>query len=76
MGAQRLAKMGGTYLLDYGAGNVLSVVNAVEKLGQHLQFIREAADFDKADRLIFPGVGAFGACMEKLEVRNCHGSFC
>lgn len=59
---------GTTYLLDYGAGNVLSVVNAVEALGHELKFIREPADFDKATRLIFPGVGAFGACMERLEV--------
>lgn len=47
---------GGTYLLDYGAGNVLSVINAVRKVGhESLRFIRSAEDFDKADKLIFPG---------------------
>lgn len=55
------------YLLDYGAGNVRSVVNAVKALGMELHCIASPADFDKADKLIFPGVGAFGACMERLQ---------
>eukprot|EP00051_Salpingoeca_urceolata_P008019 m.102755 g.102755 ORF g.102755 m.102755 type:complete len:534 (+) comp15530_c0_seq1:206-1807(+) len=54
------------YLLDYGAGNVLSVINAIESLGCELHFVTCAEDFDKADKLIFPGVGSFGACMERL----------
>jgi glutamine amidotransferase/cyclase len=55
------------YLLDYGAGNVLSVVNAVESQGYTIVPIACAADFDKADKLIFPGVGAFASCMDKLK---------
>ena len=35
------------YLLDYGAGNVLSVANAVKAVGGELKLIKEAADFDK-----------------------------
>ena len=35
------------YLLDYGAGNVLSVANAVKAVGGELNLIKEAADFDK-----------------------------
>ena len=35
------------YLLDYGAGNVLSVANAVKAVGGDLKLIKEAADFDK-----------------------------
>lgn len=37
------------YLLDYGAGNVRSLVNAINKIGFNLQVIESVADFDKAD---------------------------
>jgi imidazole glycerol-phosphate synthase len=54
------------YLLDYGAGNVRSVINAINKLGYELEYITCPADFEKADKIIFPGVGAFGSAMQKL----------
>lgn len=53
-------------LLDYGAGNVRSLRNAVSKLGYRLTDIARPADILKAERLLFPGVGAFGAAMERL----------
>eukprot|EP00842_Homolaphlyctis_polyrhiza_P005328 jgi/Hompol1/5797/HPOL_004715-RA len=56
----------GLFLLDYGAGNVRSLVNTVEHLGYSIRRIESAADFAVAKKIIFPGVGAFGACMEKL----------
>jgi glutamine amidotransferase/cyclase len=37
------------YLLDYGGGNVRSLLNAVEKLGFNIIPIQSAEDFDKAD---------------------------
>jgi glutamine amidotransferase/cyclase len=37
------------YLLDYGAGNVRSLVNAVESLGYSLQIVKTNEDFEKAD---------------------------
>lgn len=46
------------YLLDYGAGNVRSLVNAVHHLGHVITPIQTAQDFECADALIFPGVGA------------------
>ncbi len=57
----------GLYILDYGAGNVRSLLNSLAALGcpQPL-FIRTADDFRTAQRIIFPGVGAFGACMDSL----------
>ncbi|KAJ2723057.1 Histidine biosynthesis bifunctional protein hisB [Coemansia sp. Benny D115] len=58
------------YLLDYGAGNVRSLVNAIEQLGHHIEFITSPADFAKADKIIFPGVGAFGYAMQALRARN------
>ncbi len=54
-------------LLDYGAGNVRSVRNAIAKLGFELTDIRRPADILAADYLIFPGVGAFGAAMQRLD---------
>ncbi|NCC37863.1 MAG: imidazole glycerol phosphate synthase subunit HisF [Gammaproteobacteria bacterium] len=53
-------------LLDYGAGNVRSLRNAIHALGFDLTEITHPADILKAERLIFPGVGAFGAAMERL----------
>jgi glutamine amidotransferase/cyclase len=53
-------------LLDYGAGNVRSLRNAIHSLGFELTEIERPADILKAERLIFPGVGAFGAAMERL----------
>ncbi len=53
-------------LLDYGAGNVRSVINAVERLGETVRVARTGEDILAAERLIFPGVGAFGNMMQIL----------
>jgi len=53
-------------LLDYGAGNVRSLRNAIAQLGFELTDIRRPADILAAEYLIFPGVGAFGAAMQRL----------
>ncbi|KAJ1955178.1 Histidine biosynthesis bifunctional protein hisB [Linderina pennispora] len=58
------------YLLDYGAGNVRSLLNAVEKIGYSIEYIQTAEDFDKADKIIFPGVGAFGYAMQALRAKG------
>ncbi|XP_050367648.1 imidazole glycerol phosphate synthase hisHF, chloroplastic [Argentina anserina] len=53
-------------LLDYGAGNVRSVRNAIRRLGFQVKDVQTAKDILNADRLIFPGVGAFAAAMDVL----------
>ncbi len=53
-------------LLDYGAGNVRSVINALERLGETVELVETGADIAKARRLVFPGVGNFGAMMRIL----------
>ncbi|MCW5206170.1 imidazole glycerol phosphate synthase subunit HisF [Desulfobulbus sp. F5] len=53
-------------LLDYGAGNVRSVINALERLGETVNQVSSPADIDRAERLVFPGVGNFGAMMRSL----------
>jgi glutamine amidotransferase/cyclase len=53
-------------VLDYGAGNVRSLRNAIHKLGYELTDIQRPSDILKAERLVFPGVGSFGAAMQRL----------
>ncbi len=57
-------------LLDYGAGNVRSVINAIENLGHKVRLVRTGQDLLEAEKLVFPGVGAFGSMMEILHQRN------
>lgn len=54
-------------LLDYGAGNVRSVRNAIRKLGFEVRDACSAEDILTADKLIFPGVGSFGLVMSQLQ---------
>ncbi|MDF1613913.1 imidazole glycerol phosphate synthase subunit HisF [Desulfurivibrio dismutans] len=54
-------------LLDYGAGNVRSVRNAIRKLGFTVKDVAQPADILQAEKLIFPGVGSFGAAMASLQ---------
>ncbi|WP_295538397.1 imidazole glycerol phosphate synthase subunit HisF [uncultured Thiohalocapsa sp.] len=53
-------------LLDYGAGNVRSLRNAITRLGYEVRDVRTPEDILAAERLLFPGVGAFGAAMARL----------
>lgn len=53
-------------VIDYDAGNMLSVVKALRHLGQEPVITREATDICNADKVILPGVGAFGDAMNKL----------
>lgn len=54
-------------LLDYGIGNVLSVARAIEHVDGNVILSNQLSDIKKADRLILPGVGAFGDCKAALE---------
>jgi len=53
-------------VLDYGAGNVRSVRNAIRKLGYAVHDVARPEDIARAERLVFPGVGSFGSAMERL----------
>jgi len=54
-------------LLDYGAGNVRSVINAIERLGEQVKIVTRSEDILSAEKLVFPGVGAFGSMIRSLE---------
>ncbi|KAK9092473.1 hypothetical protein Syun_027384 [Stephania yunnanensis] len=63
-------------LLDYGAGNVRSVRNAIRYLGFEIKDVQTPADILNADRLIFPGVGAFAAAMDVLNQKGMTEALC
>ncbi|KAL4190421.1 hypothetical protein AMTRI_Chr07g24730 [Amborella trichopoda] len=63
-------------LLDYGAGNVRSVRNAIRSLGFEIKDVQQPEDILEADRLIFPGVGAFAAAMDVLTERRMAEPLC
>ncbi|KAK3326985.1 hypothetical protein B0T19DRAFT_420532 [Cercophora scortea] len=54
------------HLLDYVAGNVRSLVNAIEKVGYEVEWIRSPEEVANAATLILPGVGHFGHCLSQL----------
>ncbi|WP_269929039.1 imidazole glycerol phosphate synthase subunit HisH [Kocuria massiliensis] len=54
-------------VLDYGAGNVRSVVRALESAGADVVLSKSERDVLGADGLVVPGVGAFSAVMESLQ---------
>lgn len=53
-------------ILDYDAGNIKSVEKAMLLLGQDVTVTRERERILKADKVILPGVGAFGDAMGKI----------
>ncbi len=54
-------------IIDYGAGNLRSVQKAFEHLGCDSRIVAAAADLEQAERVVLPGVGAFGAAIEQLQ---------
>lgn len=54
-------------IIDYGAGNLASVQKAIEKNGATAYVSSNPNDLFYADKVIFPGVGAFGKAMEAIE---------
>lgn len=63
-------------LLDYGAGNVRSVRNAIRFLGFEIKDVQTPEDILNASRLVFPGVGAFAPAMEVLSKTGMGEALC
>ena len=59
--------MGYIGIVDYGAGNLMSVSNALNFLGLENKIVTSAALMDAADGIVLPGVGAFPDAMQALE---------
>ena len=54
-------------IVDYNMGNLASVANAFKKIGAKAEVIKDANKLKNYDKLIFPGVGAFGDAMMHLK---------
>lgn len=59
-----------TAVVDYNAGNVFSVLCALERLGEKAEVTSDRERILSADRVIFPGVGYAMSAMEELEKRG------
>ncbi|MDD2981256.1 MAG: imidazole glycerol phosphate synthase subunit HisH [Hespellia sp.] len=57
-------------IIDYDAGNIKSVEKALVLLGQDVKITRDAEEILSADKVILPGVGAFGDAMANLKKYN------
>jgi glutamine amidotransferase len=53
-------------VVDYQAGNVRSIVNALEHLGADVQRVARADEMQTCTHVLLPGVGAFGFCAQQL----------
>lgn len=57
-------------IVDYGMGNLRSVEKALQKVGAEVTVSRDPDDVRRAERIVLPGVGAFGDAMANLEKRG------
>jgi glutamine amidotransferase len=57
-------------VIDYDAGNTLSVTRALAKAGASVDLTPDPERVARADAVVLPGVGAFGDCMKKLKRRG------
>lgn len=60
-------------LIDYGAGNLRSVANALRAIGVEPNIASGPEGLEGTTHLVLPGVGSFGDCMEQLGKRNLVG---
>jgi imidazole glycerol-phosphate synthase subunit HisH len=57
-------------IIDYGSGNILSIINALNYLGHGHIKCKTKNDIMRVDKLILPGVGAFPDCMKSLHASD------
>jgi glutamine amidotransferase len=57
-------------VVDYDAGNTLSVTRALEKVGARVELTPDPERVLAADAVVLPGVGAFGDCVRRLKERG------
>ena len=60
-------------LIDYGSGNVRSVFNALLQHGADVKLTADRREIASAERVVLPGVGAFGDCVRGLMARGLWG---
>jgi len=57
-------------LIDYGSGNIRSVINALRNQGAEVELTGDPARLADAAAIVLPGVGAFGDCVRGLQSRG------
>ena len=57
-------------IIDYDAGNIKSVEKALLLLGQDVKITGDGNEILKADKVVLPGVGAFGDAMRNIKDRG------
>jgi glutamine amidotransferase len=55
-------------VVDYGVGNLHSISKGLERAGASVTITSDMSSLEAAECIVFPGVGAFGAAMEKLKL--------
>lgn len=60
-------------VVDYGMGNLGSIINMFERLGIRARLSSSAKEIEAAERLILPGVGAFDQGMQQIRARDLRG---
>ena len=60
-------------IVDYGMGNLGSILNMLKKIGAKAKISSQPADVEAADKLILPGVGAFDTAMRNLNESGLRG---
>lgn len=63
-------------VIDYGAGNLRNVLNALKMIGAPGKLVASPEDFDGVEQLVFPGVGAFGDCVAHLDDQGLRAPLC
>ncbi len=63
-------------IADYGAGNIRSVANVMEKSGVDYVLTKKPSTLFKADGIILPGVGSFGPAMRALSLSGLKTALC
>jgi len=63
-------------IIKYNAGNIQSVLNAMDRLGVEAVVTDDAETLMSADKIIFPGVGAAGAAMKSLKEKRLESLNC
>ncbi|MGC4079552.1 MAG: imidazole glycerol phosphate synthase subunit HisH [Rubrivivax sp.] len=53
-------------IVDYGMGNLHSVRHSLSMVGADARVTKDPKDLERAERIVFPGVGAFGECVKNL----------
>ena len=62
-------------IFDYGAGNLRSVENTLDAIGEPYEIVNDRAGLERAEKIILPGVGHFGQLIRSLDTLGVRDAF-